>query len=201
MAIVRNTILAAVLLFWLQPLCNAQRPSSPMDGSTATAIMPIQYISNSVVDNLGNLFIFQSVYQNAAFSTRVTVVTPAKVTIGPHEYPGSFSSIVAGEQALYAIHTTPTSASTGTSRASLIELVALKIGSTGDLPKTLPSLLLDGYADIKMFPGQTVDLLYLIQKSPAILMTTAIPVTLASFVRLVQFSGSEFADLGKIQLP
>lgn len=196
MAMTKRAIVAVFFFLGFQPL-YAQRPSSP-GSANATAIMPVLYISNSIVDNRGNLFIFQASYQKGAFSTRVTVITPSKVTIGPRDYPGSLSTTAVGEKAIYAINTTTTA--TGTSTTSLIDLVALKLDSTGNLPSTLPTFHLDGYTQIKVVPGQTADLLYLIQTTP-LLTPIAIPATQASFVRLVQFDGTGFNDQGKVPLP
>ena len=161
------------------------------------------------MDNQGNLVIFQTVSQKLAsplnLVTRVTVVTPTKATIGPYEYTGVFSSVVAGEHAIYAINTMSASTSTGKSSTTLMDLVALTVGSNGDLPTLLPSFSLDANAEIRVAPVQNADwdLIYIIQTSSPIPKMMAIPVIQASFVRLVQFDGSNstFAELGKVQLP
>lgn len=200
MSIMKTATLAVALFLGLQPLSNGQRPTSPVEGAAAVQTAPVTFISNSVVDNHGNLFIFQTVSQKTTISTRVTIVTPTKTAVGPREYAGVFSSIVVANQAIYAINTTSASTSTG-SLTTLITLVALKPGSTGDLPAVLPSFSMDAYAEIRIAPGQSTDLIYLIQTSSALLRTIAIPVVQANFVRLVQFDGSLFKDLGKVQLP
>jgi hypothetical protein len=195
-----------LLCVGLQPFSFAQGVTTA-EGPTTAAVISLEFVSDSAVDNQGNLFIFQTVSQKSAalfnLGTRVTVVTQAKAAIGPREYTGTFSSIVAGEQAIYAISTAAAAAnSTKGSRSDQMNLVALRLNRQGNLDAVLPTFSLDAFAQIKIVPGQP-DLIYLIHTSPVLLKAIGIPVVKANLVHLVQFDGSTgtFKDLGEVSLP
>ncbi|HYK90943.1 MAG TPA: hypothetical protein VE398_19380 [Acidobacteriota bacterium] len=187
----------ALLFFASQPLLYAQRTVS-REESVGIAL-PIG-LSNSVIDSHGNLFLFQVQFPMMVIpltsTTRVTVVTPNK-TVVSHDYPGNFSQIVVGEKAVYAINAVLANSPTGSSTA--LSLVALYLDSKGALPLVPPSLPLDRYAEIKVASGLSSDLLYLVQTIFPVLRPT-LP-SLPGFVHMVTFDGTNFKDLGKVQLP
>jgi hypothetical protein len=199
---IRIWTLTLLFCLGLQPFSLAQGVTAA-EGPTAAAVISLELISDSAVDNQGNLFIFETVSQKPAallnLGTRVTVVSPAKAVIAPREYTGTFSSIVAGEQAIYAISTAAASNSNKGSHTAQINLVALRLNA-GSLDAVLPSFSLDAFPQIRIAPGQP-DLLYLIQTSPGVVKAMGIAVAKASRVRLVKFDGSTFTDLGEVSLP
>ncbi len=195
-----HRILTSVALLYLgfHPSLYAQRAVSRQESMGMP--LPIA-LSNSAIDSHGNLFLFRIQYPMMAatplaLTTRVTVVTPNK-TVVFRDYPGTFAQIVVGEKAVYAINTALSNATTGSSTA--LSLVALYLDSKGALPLILPSLPLDGYADIKVASGVSSDLLYLIQTLFNLLRTN-IP-SVPGFVHMVAFDGTNLKDLGKVQLP
>lgn len=193
------------LPFWLalQPFSFGQSIPAA-EGPTGAAVISLEFISDSAVDSHGNLFVFRTVSQKSAallnVATRVTVVPGTNKIIGPVEYSGGFSSIVAGEQAIYAISTATVSNSTKESHAAQMNLVALGLTDKGTLPPSLPSFGLDAPAQIQISPGHP-DLLYLIQTSTVLTKAFGIPITRTHLVRLVQFDGSAFTVVGDVTLP
>lgn len=173
----------------------AQQPAQESANASTTAQYP--FLSNSVIDGAGNLFLFRPSAFNSVYSTRVTVVTSGGTIVGPNDLSGSFLSIVAGEKAIYAINGTTTG--TGSSTKSVIDLVAIKLDSTGKSILLQASIPLDGYVDVKVDPGQTSDLLYLIQTSITATKSTA-PVSQTT-VRVVQFNGTSFGTPITVTLP
>ena len=187
----------AVFLFLaFQPSLLAQRPGSSQE--SVVLGLPIAS-SDSVVDNQGNLFLFRTSYTTTkagtSIGTHVTVVTPGKIALAPRDYPGTFSQFVVGAHALYA--TTPSTASVLLGSSIAPSLAALYLAG-GALPAVPQSLSLDGYYEIKVWPGLSFDTIYLVQ-SPVFYPYRS--TSASGFVRVVTFDGKNFNDLGKVQLP
>ena len=187
----------------LQPLSFGQGVTAA-EGPAGAAVISLEFISDSAVDSHGNLFVFRTVSQKSAtlpnVATRVTVIPRTTPAIGPVEYSGIFSTIVAGEQAIYAISTATAADSTKESHAAQMNLVALTLTDKNSLPPSLPSLALDAPVQIQISPGHP-DLLYLIHATTVLPKALGIPIAKTNLVRLIQFDGSKFTVVGEVSLP
>lgn len=115
--------------------------------------------TNSVIDQSGNVLIFDSVLSglccspalSTAAPTRVTVISSDGKTVNGYSYPGSFQILGVGHNAVYAIVGSVTS---GTALPVVVSrtLVALRVVA-GTLPATLPSIAVPMNQDVKLSAG------------------------------------------------
>ena len=133
----RRTLLAILLL--------AASSLHAQDGSglAGPAVIPVPYYpSGSVVDNYGNIIVFDFIYTNppilpgqmlpalpAIPKTRVSVVPPGGGTVVTQEYSATFQIIGTGQWGVYAIGTVYTL--TNNQLSSIRSLVAVDVGSGG----------------------------------------------------------------------
>ena len=177
----------AVLLLCLQQFSYSQN-SIVHPGEAALSADP-------VLDTYGNLLFFKTVVsKTTGVGTEVTLISPAAKTT-TETYPGIFSSIKRGEEAVYAMERVPAASPVGSltaSNSATLSLVALVTGP-GSLPNGLIEYPLSGRIELlKIAPGigpGGSDVIYLRQKS-----------SLGPSVLVLTFDGTVFTTVGTVPL-
>ena len=209
----RRTLLVILLL-------SASTVHAQSDGGQAGivigrpgAIAPIPYYapSGSILDNYGNLIVFDFIYTNPLIltgqttpvriptipRTRVNVVPPGGGAVATKEYAASFQIIGAGQWAVYAIGTVYTLTSNN-QVVSTRSLVAMDVGVGGaKLPADysgFPSTALPIRGDAKLarsYDGSP-DTIYSVQpvNPPLMMMGAASPVALPRIARIITYNGT-----------
>lgn len=111
--------------------------------------------TNSVIDQSGNVLVFDSVLTglccSSTSSTHVAVVSSDGKTVNGFSYSGSFQILGVAHNAVYAIVSSVTSGTVSPVVVSR-KLVALRVVA-GTLPATLPSIDIPVNMDVKLSAG------------------------------------------------
>ena len=209
----RRTLLIVLLL-------SASTVHAQSDGGQAGIVIgrlgniaPIAYYapSGSILDNYGNLIVFDFIYSYPPIMTgqttpvriptiprtRVIVVPPGGGTVVTKEYSATFQIIWAGQWAVYAIGTVYALTSNN-QLTSTRSLVAMDVGVGGaKLPADysgFPSTALPTRGDAKLarsYDGSP-DAIYSVQpvNPPIMTLGSASPVALPRIARIITYNGT-----------
>jgi hypothetical protein len=195
----KNLFLVLLLSFSITGLLFGQMtdrlgrtPASDI-GAVISSMMPVT-IGDSVVDSMGNLYLFDNTFTQGTgrtftVKTKITQIPSNGTKPFAAEFDGAFSAFAVGANAIYALRGITTFSSTTASSA--LSLVAITPGLK------LASVDLTGRAEIKVVPGST-DRIYLFQGLAIAGMGALLP---ARSLKVSTFDGKTLTAPVAVNLP
>jgi hypothetical protein len=190
---------AAGLMFGQMPDRLGRTSASDL-GALISSMMPVS-IGESVVDSMGNLYLFDNTFTQGtgrtySVKTKITIIPPTakgNEAFVNKTFDGAFSSLSVGNNAVYAIRAVTVAAGNNTNYS--LSLVAIPIGF--DKLTSLPSMDLTTRTEIKVYPGST-DRIYLFQNGQGTMGAISFP---GRSVKLTSFGNGKFGAVTPITLP